>query len=74
MGRLVSHVFFVPKRLLSYTTVNVTPPWGKLRLLDNQEGANTDRHNVFGKALGEMFPTTTLLAPKPGFQQWRYQA
>ena len=39
----------------------ITPTWGdfQARLLDNQEGANTDRY-VFGKALREMFPAPTI--------------
>ena len=55
-------------------TVYITPPGAVLqtRLLDNQEGANTERYGL-RKALGEMLPTPNFLAPKL-FQLWRYRA
>ena len=59
---------------LPYTTVFYHPPPGAVvqaRLLENQEGANTERY-VFGKALGETFPASTFLAPTL-FQPWRHQ-
>ena len=43
------------------------------RLLDNQEGANTERRLRLRKALGEMLPTPTFLTTTL-FQVWRYRA
>ena len=43
---------------IPHTTGYITPTWGvfQARLLDNQEGANTERSRL-RKALGEMVPT-----------------
>ena len=43
------------------------------RLLDNQDGANTERYARLRKALGETFPTPSLLALTPS-QLWRRRA
>ena len=57
----------VPLRTgIPYRTVchHTHPAWAVFhaRLLDNQEGANTEPY-VFGKALGETFRTLIFLAP-----------
>ena len=49
-----------------FTTVYITPPPGpfsKPELLDNQEGANTERY-AFGKLSVIYIPTPTFSAPK----------
>ena len=58
----------------TYTAVYVAPPWGSFqaRLLDKQEGADTERCVRLGKAL-DMFATPTFLAPTL-FQLSRYRA
>ena len=51
---------------IPYTTLTITPHTGgavfRARLLDNQEGANTERY-VLGKLSARWFQTPTFLAP-----------
>ena len=46
----------------------------KLNLLDNQDGANTERHNAFGKLTARCCSNADLFLAPVLFQLWRYRA
>ena len=59
--------------MLPCTTVHITPPWGVFWKLDCSTTKRVPIPNgTSSEALGERFPTPTLVAPAL-FQLWRYQ-
>ena len=61
----------VRTRIFVYSISHTPGAVFQARLLDNQEGANTERRRL-RQALGEIFPTLTFLAPTL-IQLWRYR-
>ena len=63
LHRIYEYVYVPYMTVYIYHTSHPPAVVFQARLLDNQEGANTERYVCLQKALGEVFPTPSFLAP-----------